>query len=154
MELRKDEFEIKQLDQNDIEMVRQLLLLFEKIFEKKNSIPVSELYLAGLLKRPDFILYVAIYRNEIIGGLTAYLLPGYYSEQSEIFIYDIAIQKEFQRKGVGKKLLLAIKEFGKKNGIKELFVAANEEDEHALDFYQSTGGKAEKVFHFTYSINN
>jgi aminoglycoside 3-N-acetyltransferase I len=154
MEQTDKEFQIKRLGQNDIEMVKQLLLLFEKVFEMKDFTSVNEPYLTKLLQKPDFIIYVAVHKNETIGGLTAYQLPGYYSEQSEIFIYDIAIQKEFQRKGIGKKLFLAIKEYGKQTGAKELFVAANEEDEHALDFYRSLGGKAEKVFHFTYSINN
>lgn len=33
-----------------------------------------------------------------------------------------------------------------------MFVAASEEDVHALDFYHSTGGEAEKVVHFNYSL--
>jgi aminoglycoside 3-N-acetyltransferase I len=148
------EFQIKRLGQNDIEMTRQLFLLFEKVFEMKDFTSVNELYLTKLLQKPDFIIYVIVHNNEIIGGLTAYELPMYYSEQSEIFIYDIAIQTEFQRMGLGKKLLSIIKEYGRQNGIKEIFVAANEEDKYALDFYRSTGGKAEKVFHFTYSTNH
>jgi aminoglycoside 3-N-acetyltransferase I len=148
---QKKEFQLKRLDQNDVEIAKQLFLLFEKVFEMENFISVSVLYLTELLKRSDFIVYAAFHKNEIVGGLTAYELPMYYAEQSEIFIYDIAVQTEFQKMGLGKKLLATIKEYGKQNGIKELFVAANEEDEHALDFYRSTGGKEEKVFHFSFS---
>ena len=38
----------------------------------------------------------------------------------------------------------------RQKGVAEVFVAASEEDTHALDFYRSTGGAAEKVVHFTY----
>ncbi len=148
------EFQIKKIGKNDLKSAQELFLLFEKVFEMENFISVSQPYLTELLQKPDFIIYAALYNNEIIGGLTAYELPMYYAEQSEIFIYDIAIQTEFQRMGLGKKLLSAIKAYGKENGIKEIFVAANEEDEYALDFYRSTGGKEEKVFHFTYSTNH
>lgn len=88
--------------------------------------------------------------NEIVGGLTAYELPEYYSGESEIFIYDIAIRREFQRKGFGRKLLIILEDYCRQSGIKVMFVAANEEDENALDFYHSTGGKADKVIHFNY----
>jgi aminoglycoside 3-N-acetyltransferase I len=148
------EFQIKRLGKNDLELAQQLFLLFEKVFEMEDFISVSQPYLTELLQKPDFIIYAAVHKSKIIGGLTAYELPMYYAEQSEIFIYDIAIQTEFQRIGLGKKLLSAIKEYGKENGIKEIFVAANEEDEHALDFYRSTGGKEEKIFHFTYFTNH
>jgi aminoglycoside 3-N-acetyltransferase I len=46
-----------------------------------------------------------------------------------------------------------LKEYCKQNEIKEMFVAANEEDKNALDFYRSTGGNAEKVVHFNYEIS-
>jgi aminoglycoside 3-N-acetyltransferase I len=82
--------------------------------------------------------------------LTAYELAGYYSETSEIFIYDIAVNPAFQQKGLGKQLLLSLKEYATQKNISAIFVDANEEDEHALDFYHATGGKAEKVIQFTY----
>ena len=39
----------------------------------------------------------------------------------------------------------------RKNGINEFFVLAHEEDEHAVEFYHSTGGKSEKVVNFLYA---
>jgi hypothetical protein len=39
---------------------------------------IDHTYLQKLLKRPSFIVFVAIKENEIIGGLAAYELPMYY----------------------------------------------------------------------------
>jgi aminoglycoside 3-N-acetyltransferase I len=152
MKFNNEAIRIKRLDKDDVLFFQKLIQLFNEVFETKKTSNATKAYLKKQLGKPEFIVFTIFYDNEIIGGFTAYELPMYYSEYSEVFIYDIAIKHEFQRKGLGEKLLLALKEYCKQNGIKEIFVAANEEDKHALDFYKSTGGKAEKVMHFNYDM--
>ena len=146
----KEECQIKRLGSHDVIIFQKLIRLFREVFEMEKPGEAEESYLLALLQKPDFIALCAIVENEIAGGLTAYELPLYYSGGSEIFIYDIAIKPAFQRKGFGRKLLVNLEEYCRQSGIKIMFVAANEEDEHAVDFYHSTGGKAEKVIHFNY----
>lgn len=86
----------------------------------------------------------------VAGGATAYVLAPYHARMPELFIYDVAIATQHQRKGLGAKLIAALKDYCRENNIGEMFVPAHEEDTHALDFYRSTGGKAEKVVLFTY----
>jgi aminoglycoside 3-N-acetyltransferase I len=152
MSFTNQEFQIKHLGKQDAMIFKNLIELFQKVFEMKNHSVPQKSYLQRLLENPDFIVYAIIHKNEVVGGLTAYQLHMYYSEHSEIFIYDVAIKPGFQKKGLGKNLILALKEYCRKNGIKEIFVAAHEEDKHALDFYESTGGKAEKAIYFNYLI--
>jgi aminoglycoside 3-N-acetyltransferase I len=151
MKLNNEAIQIKRLTKEDVLIFQKLIKLFNEVFEMRNTVSVNEDYLKELLKKNEFIAFTIIHENEIIGGLTAYELLMYYSEASEVFIYDIAVKPGFQRKGLGKKLLSALKEYCNQNGKKEIFVAANEEDKHALEFYRSTRGKAERVIHFSYS---
>jgi aminoglycoside 3-N-acetyltransferase I len=146
----KEEVQIKRLGSHDIIIFQKLIGLFQDVFEMENLVEAQEPYLPGLLQKPDFIALCAIVENEIVGGLTAYELPLYYNGGSEIFIYDLAVKPAFQRKGFGRKLLVSLEEYCQQSGIRVMFVSANEEDEHAVDFYHSTGGKAEKVIHFNY----
>jgi aminoglycoside 3-N-acetyltransferase I len=146
-------FQIKRLGQQDVQILHNLISLFHEVFETEPQPVVNELYLTGLLQKTDFVVHVVFSENEIVGGLTAYELPMYYSMESELFIYDIAIKPGFQRKGLGKQLLSSIKKHCEQNGIKLMFVEAHEEDEHAVDFYHATGGHAEKVIHFNYIFN-
>jgi aminoglycoside 3-N-acetyltransferase I len=95
-------------------------------------------------------VFVAKEKKVIIGGLTAYILPSYYSDSSEVYIYDLAIKKNFQRKGIGKKLLQSLKAYCGQNEYKVLFVQADVTDAYALNFYQSTGGIPQKVIQFSY----
>lgn len=145
------EFKIIRLRREDSLILRKLVHLFQEVFEMKKREPVKKSYLKTLLQNSNFIACVVIHKNKIVGGLTAFELPLYYSASSEVFIYDLAISPEFQRKGLGKKLLTSLKKYCKQKGIPEIFVAANKEDKHAINFYQSTGGKSEKVIHFNYS---
>jgi aminoglycoside 3-N-acetyltransferase I len=142
-------FRIKRLTKQHLADFQALVHLFNEVFEEESKIG-SEPHLLNLLSSRNFIVLAALINDEVVGGLTAYELPMYYSDASEIFLYDLAVKAEHQRKGIGKGLLQALKDHCTENEIKEFFVMAHEEDEHAIEFYRSTGGKGEKVVNFVY----
>lgn len=143
------QFHIKHLAPGDALLLQQLTLLFANVFE--TGTPASSItYLQNLLERPGFVVYVTLCDGEVVAGLTAYELPMYSAGVSEMFIYDIAVLPAYQRKGLGKMLLSALKDHCRQRGIKEMFVPAHETDTHALDFYRSAGGVGERVVHFNF----
>lgn len=146
-------FQIKRLGHQEATIARELVLLFQEVFEMESPATAPTTYLNKLLKRPDFIVYVAMHDHEVVGGLTAYVLPMIYGEYAEVIIYDIAIKPAYQRKGLGKQLLSALNAYCGQHGIRDVFVDAHEEDVHAVDFYHAAGGKADKVIQFTFDIN-
>ena len=146
----KSKFEIKRLTSEDIAAFTSLIKLFNTVFEEENPTLGSEANSLRLLDNERFIAIVALAENEVMGGLTAYELPMYYSDASEIFLYDMAVKPEYQRMGIGKGLIQSLKEYCIKHGIQDFFVMAHEEDEHAIEFYRATGGRAEKVVNFVY----
>jgi len=150
MKLNTKAFEIKRLTKEDLSTFNLLINMFSMVFEEGESDVRNDANSLRLLGNNNFIAIAAISENEVVAGLTAYELPMYYSEYSEIFLYDLAVKPEYQRIGIGKRLLQSIKEYCIKNGIKEFFVLAHEQDEHAIEFYRSTGGKSEKVVNFLY----
>ena len=150
MELDTDDINVKQLSVADTALTQQLFTLLQQVFEMDTVGILTETYLKTLLTNPSFIVFAAFQKNEIVGGLTAYVLPMYCTEHAEVYIYDIAVAPQFQRKGIGKRLLAAIKEYSRQNGIRGVFVQADEADEHALDFYRAAGGSEERVRHFTF----
>jgi aminoglycoside 3-N-acetyltransferase I len=144
---------IKQLTEQDLSEFAALIHLFNAVFEEESKIG-SEANLLNLLESKSFIALVAIDKDEVMGGLTAYELPMYYSDSSEIFLYDMAVKPNYQRMGIGKGLIQRLKEYCTEHGIKEFFVMAHEEDEHAVEFYHATGGRAEKVVNFLYAADD
>jgi aminoglycoside 3-N-acetyltransferase I len=147
-------FEVKRLAKQDLADFKSLVNLFNTVFEEAETNIQSDTNLNKLLNNDNFIALAAISESEVVGGLTAYELPMYYSKSSEVFLYDMAVKTEYQRIGIGKQLISGLKEYCNKNGIEEFFVLAHEEDEHAIEFYHSTGGKSEKVVNFLYESEN
>jgi aminoglycoside 3-N-acetyltransferase I len=147
-----EKIEVKQLIEKDLPVFGSLIEMFKTVFEESESGISNETNLQRLLSSSNFIVIAAVFENEVIGGLTAYVLPMYYSDDSEVFLYDMAVKPEYQRMGVGKRLLHHLKEYCIKSGIKEFFVLAHEEDEHAVKFYHATGGRSEKVINFIYEV--
>ena len=150
MDFNVEPIEVRKLTQEDVSTFKLLIHLFNVVFEEDESAMGSDVNLFKLLSNNHFVALAAFYENDLVGGLTAYELPMYYSEESEILLYDLAIASKYQRMGIGKSLIQSLKEYCVENGINEFFVLAHEEDEHAVAFYRSTGGKSEKVVNFIY----
>jgi aminoglycoside 3-N-acetyltransferase I len=150
MQLSDEVMVIKRLARSDAANFGRLVRLFREVFQMDDRNAVADDQLAPLLDDERFIAYAIIRNNDVLGGLTAYLLPGYYRPSCEVFIYDVAIHPDHQRKGLGWKLFTSFQEYCGQHGLPEIFVSAHEEDTHALSFYRAMGAKAEKVVHFNF----
>jgi aminoglycoside 3-N-acetyltransferase I len=143
------EIQIKRLADGDRKWARGMFTLMAEVFAESCE-PLSDDYLDCLLNRKDFWAIAAFVGDEILGGITAHTLPMTRSESSEVFIYDIAVRTDYQRQGIGRHLLIALCEAVADVGIREVFVGADNEDIHALDFYQALGGVPSPVTFFTF----
>lgn len=148
------ESQIKKLNPSDIDQFTELIQLFEVVFEMKNfSIPPTE-HLKKLLNQNHFHVFVSLIDDRIVGGLTVYTLEQYYSTQPLAYIYDLAVDNNLQRKGIGKKLIAFTQTYFKEKGYEEVFVQADRDEDHAVNFYRSTQPtEGEDVIHFYYSLN-
>jgi len=133
----------------DRDLARALFALMAEVFEEGCE-PLSDGYLDRLLGRPEFWALAALDGEEIIGGLTAHVLPMTSAETSELFIYDVAVRRDRQRSGVGRRLIADLRDQAAAAGIEVLFVPADNDDTHALGFYRALGGVAAPVTLFTF----
>ncbi len=139
------------LESGDLHKLRDLIKLYEDVFEMKDFAMPSDEYLQSLLHKDGITFLVAEKDGEIVGGLTAHDLPSTYFEANEVYVYDLAVAKNHQRTGIGKNLLKELAVICERKGEREFFLQADIDDQDALDFYRSTGGAAENVIHFSYS---
>jgi aminoglycoside 3-N-acetyltransferase I len=146
------EIETRRLQNGDRELARSLFTLMAEVFEEERA-SHNDAYLDGLLNRPDFWVIAALHGNEIVGGITAHTLPMTRDESSELFIYDLAVKNTFQRQGIGTKLVTSLCHYARAAGITETFVAADNEDTHALDFYRAIGGESAPVTIFSFNTD-
>jgi aminoglycoside 3-N-acetyltransferase I len=140
----------QRLTSADRVVAKELFVLMAKVFEEDRE-PLGDAYLDRLLSREGFWAIAAFTgEGELVGGLTAHTLPMTRAEASEIFIYDIAVRTDHQRKGVGRLLVTTLRNEAASLGIEDVFVPADEEDAHALDFYRALGGVESPVRFFTF----
>ena len=147
---------LKRLKAGDRELAKVLFNVMAEVFEEDSEElsdgyeELSNGYIDRLLGREDFWAIAAFADENIVGGLTAHTLPMTRAQYSEIFIYDIAVRSDHQRKGIGRGLVAELRAQAAGVGIRELFVPADNEDVHALDFYRALGGEAAPVTIFTF----
>ncbi len=140
----------KRLSIDDRELARQTFLLMAEVFEEEST-SLSDRYLDQLLSGRDFWAIAALLGNDVVGGITAHTLPMTRSETSEVFIYDIAVHVDHQRRGIGRELVSALRADAAALGIHDIFVPADNDDAHALDFYRRLGAEPSPVTFFTFS---
>ncbi|MBA2407708.1 MAG: GNAT family N-acetyltransferase [Chitinophagales bacterium] len=148
------DIKVERLTHSDVSKFTNLIRLFEDVFEMKDFQIPDQGYLQQLLKKDDFFVFVALWDNNVVGGLTSYIMQQYYSKSPLVYIFDLAVKTEFQRQGIGKMLIESNNRYCKVIGAESVMVQAHEVDDHAVKFYHSTGATAEKVIHFDYSLNN
>jgi aminoglycoside 3-N-acetyltransferase I len=141
----------KRLVSGDRELARKLFALMAEVFAEDHE-ELGDGYLDGLLGREGFWAIAAFTDDgELIGGITAHTLPMTRAEVAEIFIYDIAVRADHQRKGVGRSLMTTLRREAASIGIEDVFVPADDDDVHALDFYRALGGAPSPVTFFSFS---
>jgi len=146
--------ELQILQSQNIEELKELVSVFEVVFEMKNFKLSGEKHLQQLLDKKTFFAVIAKSNNKIIGGLTIYVLDQYYSPRPLAYLYDLAVINDYQRKGVGKSLIEFTNNYCRQKGFEEVFVQADKVDEYAIDFYRSTRPTAEEqVVHFYYKLD-
>lgn len=109
-------------------------------FAAKN---VSFEYLQKFLSNPANYLIVAEAENELAGFLLAHRLERLKEESFKLFIYEVDVAKDFQRKGVGTALIEYAKNTVKQEQMINAFVFTSYSNTGAVEFYKSTGGKIE-----------
>lgn len=142
--------DVRRLGPADEARAHALFATMAAVFEEEHE-ALDAAYVQRLLARDDFWAMAALEDGVPVGGITAYALPMTRTASTELFIYDVAVRADRQRRGIGRALLTALLEAAAASGIEVGFVPVENEDTHALDFYRALGGTAAPVTFFTFS---
>ena len=144
-----DQPAVRRLRAGDRTLARETFSVMAQVFETESE-PLTDVYIDGLLNRPEFWVVAATANGRVVGGLTAHTLAMTVHEGSEIFLYDIAVSEAFQRRGIGRQLVASLLDGARALGIKTVFVPADADDTHALDFYRALNGSPSAVTMFDF----
>jgi ribosomal protein S18 acetylase RimI-like enzyme len=142
--------EFRVLGPGDLPQMYDLLWLFGRAFddpEHYESAQPDAAYLSGLLASPTFIAVAALHDGRVVGGLAAYVLPKFEQARSEVYIYDLAVDEPFRRRGVATGLIDTLRGVAADRGAWVICVQADPEDAPAVALYTKLGVR-EDVLHF------
>ncbi|HUX20325.1 MAG TPA: GNAT family N-acetyltransferase [Spirochaetia bacterium] len=143
--------EIHIVARNEIDRFRELIEIFAQEFVEEEYENLPDGYLSRILRQRGFHVVVALCNGHVVGGSTAFEITRYNRQTSEMFIYDVAVRRSFQRQGVGRAVLAGIQDHCVGAGIRECLVLADAEDAAAIDFYRAAGGAQQKAVAFTFT---
>ena len=110
--------------------------------------PPTEARADELLGNDDAVLLVAFDGKRAVGALTAYVLPKFEQNRSELFIYDLAVAEEFRRQGIATRLIREAGHIARGRGVWMMFIQADAADEAPLALYRKLSVSEEVAHHF------
>lgn len=129
---------------------REVLRVFGEAFEDAGtyaSAQPDDAYLERLLARDDFVAICAVVEGRIVGALAGYVLHKFEQARAELYIYDLAVDAAFRRRGIATAMIGGLKRLAHERGIYVIFVQADHGDDPAIALYDKLG-RREEVLHF------
>lgn len=142
--------DVRVLKADDVMPARDMLNLFGREFEDEATYSQrqpEDHYLQRLLGSDTFVAIVAQMDNRVVGGLAGYVLPKFEQARSEFYIYDLAVDSNYRRRGVATALIERLRRLASTRGIYVIFVQADRGDDPAIALYTKLGIR-EDVLHF------
>lgn len=142
--------DVRVLAGDDVVMARAMLDLFGRAFEDASSYldkQPENRYLQRLLNTDTFVAIVAQTGSRVVGGLAGYVLPKFEQSRSEFYIYDLAVDAAYRRRGVATAMIERLKRLASTRGIHVIFVQTDLRDDPAIALYTKLGVR-EDVLHF------
>ena len=149
-------FDVRVLGVGDAASLRAMLSMFGRAFDELSTYTArqpDDEYLSRLLSSDTFVALAAISASEIIGGIAAYVLPKFEQPQSELYIYDLAVDVAHRRRGVATAMIARVQRLAAERGVYVIFVQADRGDEAAIALYTKLGVR-EDVLHFDIAPTN
>jgi len=132
--------DIKKLQINDLELVRQLIHLFQTEDEIAQPTYASKERLLELLSNPNFYMIAAFQNGILVGGLTAYILRMYKENIAKVLLYEIEVRQEWRRQGLGTLLINYLIECAQQERAKKILIPVTKTNQNALSFYKAIQG--------------
>jgi len=83
--------------------------------------------------------FIALNENETVGFITSVQYYGIGIEGSFMIIIGMAVKPEFQKKGIGTKLILKMESYARANGVFSIYLNSDFKRTDAHAFYEHNG---------------
>jgi len=129
---------IREIKENDL--FNGFLESLDSLRAASNILPEkAKLVFEEIDSNPNHVIFVAVLDNKIVGSTTMIIEPKFIHDGGKVgHIEDVVVAKEYQGKDIGKKLVLSLLEYAKKNQCYKTLLDCTEE---VKPFYEKIGFK-------------
>lgn len=141
---------VQRLGAGDIGLALAMNALFAEAFEDKANYadaPPDNGWLVEALARPSVVALVAVADDRVVGAAVAYELDKLEQRRRELYLYDLAVDMAYRRRGIATQLIAALRAHAAARGCWTMFVQADYGDDPAIALYTKLGAR-EDVMHF------
>jgi ribosomal protein S18 acetylase RimI-like enzyme len=145
--------EIRRASSADLRTVSELFDGYRQFYGQPADFQLAEAFLRDRLINDDSVIFLATDPESGTSFGFVQLYPSFSSVAAQrIWILnDLFVAASARRKGVGRALLDAARDFGKSTGAKRLVLSTASTNREARDLYESNGYQRDKVF-LVYSL--
>lgn len=106
-----------------------------------------------LLENESNYLIAAVEADRLAAFLIAYQFPDLWGGK-RVYLYDIEVQEEFRRKGIGTEMVELLISLCRMDGVKSIWVGSNVANAEACGLWESTGAKkvSQTYVEFEFSV--
>ena len=129
---------IRKLQKKDL--YNGFLLSLDSLRKSSHLKPKKANYIFNKIsKNPDYTIHVVIHDGKIIGATTLLIEYKFIHDGGKVgHIEDVVVRKEYQGKGVGKKLVSSLLQYAKKKGCYKTILDCTDD---LIPFYENLGFK-------------
>lgn len=109
---------------------------YKAAYEKMND-------LIGHLFNHTAVVFGAFDHKEIVGFIWAYVHQ--FREETRMYVSEIRVKEEYQRRGIGKELLGLVEDKAKEQGLGAVYLHAEANNPEAVRFYKAMDYCEERI---------
>jgi ribosomal protein S18 acetylase RimI-like enzyme len=131
---------------DDLDELAPLFDAYRRFYEQPGDVALAGAYLHARMERGESVILVAVADAQLLGFCQMY--PTWCSvAAARIFVlYDLFVDAEVRRAGVGRALMLAAQAFGREAGAVRLDLSTAHTNTRAQALYESLGWQRDEVF--------
>ena len=143
---------IRHATPDDLDALAPLFDAYRRFYEQPGDVALASAYLHARLERGESAILVAEADGQMLGFCQLY--PTWCSvAAARIFVlYDLFVDAQVRRSGIGRALMLAAQDFGRAAGAVRLDLNTARSNERAQALYESLGWQRDDVY-LTYNLS-
>ncbi|HYP41817.1 MAG TPA: GNAT family N-acetyltransferase, partial [Chloroflexia bacterium] len=93
---------------------------------------------------------VCLIDSTVVGYLSAFGFPAIDDDCTQVYLYDIVVDEQHRRKGIGSRMIAELKRLCKEDGADHIWVGTSLENEPAQKTFEGTGAHKEGETYIEY----